>query len=98
MSKDFEVQPGAFSRPCEFLRHTEKWAVRVRKVLKANRGRRDARKCSGLTDDAVRLLEAIEKIAAVSKDSTAAHAIKAVEAIDDLIVVLFPILDSILAS
>ena len=83
--------------PSEILRSAESSAVRIRKLVGAVRARREAAGSSGAMDDAQRLAELIERLAAYGQKVRAADAIQIADYVERLLDMLVGELDDILA-
>jgi hypothetical protein len=78
------AKSGSFLSPRAYLRDAERRAIRMRKLLRSCSGRKTGAGVSGL-EDALRLVELIERFARRGQKMRAAQAVKAAEYVDRLI-------------
>jgi hypothetical protein len=75
---------GSFLSPRAYLREAERRAIRMRKLLRSRFSRKAGTGVSGL-EDALRLVELIERLAHRGQKARAAAAVKAAEYVDRMI-------------
>jgi hypothetical protein len=92
-----ETRSGAL-RTGAFLRFTERWAVRMRRHLRAIRAKGAFAEHSEIIDGAVKRIQLVERLAIRGQVATAREAVKIAEIVDLLVDSLGPDIHLIQAS